>query len=110
MVVVGLEVLVLWGGGATPHDGSLGGTEGSERGKERWGQAKPTMAEEPPPPLSLQTCRRGATMAMTMTLGGRISATHLPLHLLVPPPPPRCIKISKTNGVLMAFICYDYHN
>lgn len=48
MVVVGLEVLVLVGGGRTPHDGSLGGTEGSERGKERWGQAKPTIAEEPP--------------------------------------------------------------
>lgn len=90
------------GGESTPHDGSLGGTEGSERGKERWGPAEPTMAEEHP---SLQTCRHGPTMAMTMTRGGQNFHHTPPLT-----PPPQCIKIRKTNGLLMAFICYDYHN
>lgn len=60
-MVVGVEVLGWgWGGGQTPHDGSLGGAEG------RWGRAEPALAEEHP---SLQTCRRGATMDVTMTLG-----------------------------------------
>lgn len=54
------------GGGQTPHDGSLGGAEGSEKGEERWGRAEPALAGEHP---SLQTCRRGATMDVTMTLG-----------------------------------------
>lgn len=56
--------------------GAQGMREGREMGRLGGGATEPTLAEEHP---SLQTCRLGATMAVTMTV-----EEEFPL----PPPPP----------------------
>lgn len=63
-------------GGGTPHDGSLGGAEGGEKG---WGRAEPALAEGAPLSADLSPrCNNGRDN----DTGGGISAAHLPFHLL----------------------------